>query len=233
MKPPDPPADALRKRLQHVRWIGGGSGSGKSTIAVHLAAEHGLRVYHCDPHGSEHAARSSAEEAPLLHAFMAMDMDERWVTRSPVEMLQTFHGFRGEGFDLIVEDLVSLPSDRQVVAEGFRLLPRLVAPLLSRPDQAVWLIPTHEFRVAAFESRGSTWSIAGRTSAPERALANLLARDALFSEQIAGEVRALGLRAIDVDIGMTEDNLLALVAKSLGLSPVVRRRRSGGVTSRP
>src|SRR5438045_832132 len=94
------PFDERPKRLQHVRWIGGGSGAGKSTVAARLAAGHELRLYHCD-RGSDQAARSSASEAPLLHAFMAMDMDERWVNRSPAAMLRTFHGLRGESFDPI------------------------------------------------------------------------------------------------------------------------------------
>ena len=40
-----------------------------------------------------------------------MDMDERWVNRSPGTMLETFHWFRGEGFGLIVEDLLRLPAE--------------------------------------------------------------------------------------------------------------------------
>jgi hypothetical protein len=71
-----------------------------------------------------------------------MDMDERWVSRSPEEMLETFHWFRGEGFHLIVEDLLRLPAQPAVIAEGFRLLPHLVSPparsvrsrRLARPD---------------------------------------------------------------------------------------------------
>ena len=39
-----------------------------------------------------------------------MDMDERWVNRSPETMLETFHWFHGEGFDLIVDDLLRLPA---------------------------------------------------------------------------------------------------------------------------
>src|SRR5215211_7577064 len=67
---------------------------------------------------------------------LAMDMDERWVHRSPETMLETFHWFRGEGFGLIVEDLLRLPRVPGVVVEGIRLLPHLVKPLLSRPGQA-------------------------------------------------------------------------------------------------
>jgi hypothetical protein len=91
---------------------------------------------------ADHARRSTRENAPLLHRFMAMDMDERWVSRSPETMLETFHWFQGEGFDLIVEDLLRVPREPGVIVEGFRLLPSLVKPLLSGPAHAVWLLPT-------------------------------------------------------------------------------------------
>jgi 2-phosphoglycerate kinase len=133
---------AFRDQLQHVYWIGGGSGAGKSTIARRVAAQHGLHVYVTDDVMADHARRSTRENAPLLHRFMAMDMDERWVSRSPETMLETFHWFQGEGFDLIVEDLLRVPREPGVIVEGFRLLPSLVKPLLSGPAHAVWLLPT-------------------------------------------------------------------------------------------
>ncbi len=75
--------------LDHVHWIGGGSGAGKSTIARRLAARHGLRYVSTDDLMSAHAARSNAAGHLLLHAFLAMDMDERWLNRSPQTMLET------------------------------------------------------------------------------------------------------------------------------------------------
>jgi hypothetical protein len=202
--------------LQHVRWIGGGSGAGKSTVARQLAADHGLRLYHTEPF-SKFVARADPGATPLLHGFMAMDMDERWVNRPPEVMLQTFHGFQGEGFDLVLDDLRALPPDPPVLAEGFSLLPRLVAPLLSRPRQAVWLLPTPEFRRAAFDSRGSTWTIPDKTSDPQRALANLLARDQLFTEELRAQARASQLQTVDVDgsVGVAES--VARVGEALGL----------------
>jgi 2-phosphoglycerate kinase len=204
--------------LRLVRWIGGGSGGGKSTIARQLAVTYGLQLYSTDAVMADHASRSTPADAPLLHAFMGMDMDERWVNRTPEMMLQTFHWFAGEGFELIVEDLLALPEESPVVVEGFRLLPRLVAPLLSHPDQAIWLIPTPEFRRAAFDSRGSTWEIPGKTNHPEQALANLLARDQLFTDKVAREASALHVRAIEVDGATGVGALTQRVAHHLGLS---------------
>jgi hypothetical protein len=203
--------------LAHVYWLGGGSGAGKSTIARRLAGQHGLTLYPTDDVMTEHAGRTSARDSPYLAQFAEMDMDERWVNRSPETMLETFHWFRGEGFELIVEDLLRLPADRGVIVEGFRLLPALVRPLLAVPEQAAWLLPTPAFRRAAFGHRGSVWTIAGRTSNPERALANLLERDRRFTERLADQVARLDLRAIEVDVAMTEDDLAVRVADSLGL----------------
>ena len=205
---------AIRDRLRHVYWIGGGSAAGKSTISRRLAAEYVLQAYSTDDVMQDHARRSTAEDCPLLHKFMAMSMDERWVNRSPQEMLETFHWFRGEGFSLIIEDLLTFSRDTGVVAEGFRLLPHLVKPLLADPDHAVWLIPTPEFRKAVIDSRGGrTWEFIARTGDPERALRNLLERDAMFTDGLKEEAQRLEMNIIQVDLTVSEDEVTGRVAE--------------------
>lgn len=211
-------AEALREQLRHVYWIGGGSGGGKSTIARRVAAEHGLQLYVTDDVMADHAKRSTSEDCPLLHQFMAMDMDERWVNRSPKEMFETFHWFRGEGFSMILEDILRLPTEPGVIVDGFRLLPHLVKPLLTVPSHAVWLLPTPEFRQAVFDSRGGPqWGFIAKTGDPERALRNLLERDAMFTQRLEEEARSLGLSTIEVDPTLTVDELAGRVAKAFGL----------------
>jgi 2-phosphoglycerate kinase len=212
---PSPAAPA--ERLRHVYWIGGGSGAGKTTVARELAARHGLRLYSTDDEMAAHDRRCTPRDAPWLSEFKAMDMDQRWASRSPQAMLETFHWFRGELFQPIIDDLLSLPARRGVIAEGFRLLPHLVRPLLADPARAVWLLPTPEFRRAAFTSRGTLWDIPGKTSNPERALHNLLERDRMFTERLRAETAYLGLAAIEVDATMTSETLAGQVAASLGL----------------
>jgi 2-phosphoglycerate kinase len=208
-------AVALRARLQHVYWIGAGSGAGKSTIARRIAIQHGLRVYSTDEVMADHADRSTLEDAPYLSRFMTMGMDERWVNRSPEIMLETFHWFRGEGFGLIVEDLLTLPAETGVIAEGFRLLPYLVKPLLAELGRAVWLLPTPEFRRAAFASRG--WQIPRKTSNPELAQRDLLDRDRMFTDRLLKETKRLELPAIEIDTAMDEGELASQVTQAFGL----------------
>lgn len=109
-----------RTRLERVYWIGGGSGAGKSTIAARLAGRYGLEVYATDDVMGDHARRGAAQSVPYLQRFVAMDMDERWVNRSPETMLDTLQWYRGEGFDLIVEDLLALPAARGVSRRAVR-----------------------------------------------------------------------------------------------------------------
>ena len=206
------------ERFRHVYWIGGGSAAGKSTIARRIAAQHGLRVYATDDVMADHARRSTNEDSPLLHRFMAADMDERWVNRPPKTMLETFHWFQGEGFNLIIEDLLRLPREPGIIAEGFRLLPRLVTPLLSSPARAVWLLPTPDFRQAVVERRGgSSWGFLARTTDPDRALRNLLERDRMFTDILREEAARLEVPAIEVDAAMTEDDLVKRVTAVFGL----------------
>ncbi|MEM7289300.1 MAG: hypothetical protein AAF412_02820 [Pseudomonadota bacterium] len=197
--------------LSHVRWIGGGSGAAKSTIARRLAKAHDAVIYDTDAVMSGHASRCSEHLCPRLANFMRMTMDQRWVVRSPNEMLETFHWFEGEGFNFIVEDLLALPNNRLVIAEGFRLLPLLVAPLLKDKRRAIWLLPTPAFRRRAFDARETTWDIPQKTSNPKLALANLMSRDELFTDRLHDEVSGLGLHKQKVDGALSEDALIAVI----------------------
>ena len=198
----------IQEQLKHIYWIGGGSAAGKSTIARRVAAENGLRVYSTDDAMADHARRSSAGDCPLLHQFMGMDLDERWVHRAPHVMLETFHWFRGEGFKFIVEDLLQLPREPAVIVEGFRLLPQLVKPLLAVPSHAVWLLPTPNFRRAVVDSRGGpAWSFLAKTSDPAKALRNLLERDRMFTDVLREETARLALPVVDVESTTSEDDL--------------------------
>lgn len=165
----------------------------------------------------DHQRRSDVTDCPYLAQFMEMSMDERWLNRSPTTMLDTFHWFRGEAFQLIIEDLLMLPQRERAVVEGFRLLPERVKPFLLDPEKAVWLTPTPTFRHGAFTSRGSLWDIASMTSDPSRSLSNLLERDNLFTARVREDAKSAGLRVIEVDGNLTEENLEEKVVKQFKL----------------
>jgi hypothetical protein len=80
------------------------------------------------------------------------------------------------------------------------------------------MIPSPGFRRLAFDSRGSTYEIAGKTSDPARALENLLTCDRLFTDDITREAKALNLPTIRVNQGVSVERLERRVAEVLGLA---------------
>jgi 2-phosphoglycerate kinase len=203
--------------LDHVRWVGGGSGSGKTTVTRLLAERFGIDFYSTDVTISVHSELLDATGAPLLERFRHMSIDERWIKRDPITMYATFPWFHGEGFDLLLEDLRQMPTDRLVLVEGFRLLPHLVRPHMSNPLHAVWLVPTTSFRQAAFRPRRHSDAFWTRTSDPDRAFANLLERDRIFTDWIASDAARIGLEVLYVDGTRTVESMVNELASRFGL----------------
>jgi hypothetical protein len=183
-----------------------------------LAEEFDLPIYSSDAVIGVHSKRLDAQAAPLLERFRRMSMDERWVQHEPGRMYRDFPWFHGEGFDLLVEDLGAMPRDRLILAEGFRLLPHLVRPRVSDPRHAAWLLPTPEFRRAAFLRREGAAAFWQRTSDPGRALTNLLERDRLFTDVLANDAASNDLEALGVDGSRSVEELARLLAARFGLA---------------
>ena len=69
----------------------------------------------------------------------------------------------------------------------------------------------------ALETAAAAQAAWARTSHPQRALANLLARDQLFTEELRAQARAFRLQTIDVDGSVDVAESVARVGKALGL----------------
>lgn len=201
----------VRQALSHVLWIGGATDSGKSTAAQKLAERHNLQIYHYDKHDPAHHERL-AKVHPAYAAFLAASLDERWVSPQPEELFQrAVQAFR-DRFPLMIQDLMAMPGDRGIVAEGFGLLPELLAPILTYPDQAIWLAPTDAFKRASMLRRGKP-SFATQTSDPERAKANLYGRDCLLAEYFREQAWKYGYTLYEVDETLPADEMVGLIER--------------------
>ena len=175
-----------------------------------LAGKWDLKIYNIDWHAvREHAGRPGTAVA----AFQRLSMDERWAVPSADELLERSVTIWQDGFTLVVEDLLALPDSRTIVAEGPGAFPWCVAPLLSSPRQAIFLVPTRERRDIVASRR---WGIGQRERFPgilerERALTNVSARDALLDARIMSSCSELGLRCERLDGSLDLDDSLALV----------------------
>ena len=202
--------------LERVLWIGGGTGAGKTTIAKAIAERQGLEPYDYDWQDARgHNDRSRAERHPYRAAFLALSMDQRWVLQTPEAMADSTIGQFAERFEMVLEDLAAMDAPR-VVAEGFGLLPELVAPHLTSRRQAIFLLPTPATRERNYASRG--WAGIDGTSDHGRASRNKLDRDALLTEHVRRTARSHDLVTVELDGSQAVDTVIALAERHFGLA---------------
>lgn len=205
----------LRDALSHVLWIGGGPQAGKTTLSRLLAGKYDLKLHNLDWHGARGHRLRPGEAAA---SFEQLSMDERWVQPIPHELFERSVIIWTERFDLVVEDLLALPTDRPILAEGPGAFPWCVAPLLASPRQALFLVPTLELRERVAQRR---WGAAGARfdgyiSDPDRAWSNIRARDTLLDARIESSCRELGLRCERMDGSSDLDASLELLEEQFG-----------------
>ncbi len=199
----------MKKLLTHVLWIGGATDTGKSTIAQRLATRHELHVYHYDKTDAEHH-RKLAETVPEIQRFNEASLDERWVIPEPSILFERALYSFSHRFALAIDDLLALPKDKPIIAEGFGLLPELVHPILSNRYQAIWLVPTQSFKRHSMERRGKP-SFGKLTSNPEKAKMNLFLRDTMLADYYRKQVPIYGYTLYEIDGSRSIEQMMDLV----------------------
>lgn len=211
-------ASENRERLAHLLWIGGPPDCGKTSIADIIAARHGLQVYHFDRREGDHIRRADPVRQPAVTRLKTLveTLDERqlahelWLARTPEAMAQFATASWSERVEFAIEDVLAMPGTPPIVAEGPGFFPARIAPLLTDPRRAVWLIPSEEFKRASAIRREKPGT-RHLTNDPARAQENLIQRDLLMGEQMRREVEALGLTFHEVDGTRDLEEMAAIV----------------------
>jgi hypothetical protein len=191
--------DDLKRAFGHVVWLGGATDSGKTSLAMLLAERHGLQTYHFDRHELAHFERAERARQPALWAAHTdrMGPEERWLGSAPDAMARATLACWMERASLALCDLRAMPAAPPIVAEGPGFFPDAIAPLMSDPRQAVWLLSSEAFKRASVSRRDKLRRVP--LSDYPRAVENLIQRDLLMSAHIRQRAAALGLDVIDVD----------------------------------
>ena len=147
--------------LSHVLWIGGGQGSGKTSVAralVPAVRSRSSTTSIGEPGCTSRGCRRTE--------FGSLSMDERWLHATPAQMLDWFVTNSRHRFRLVLEDLAALPASPLAIVEGPQLFPTSVAAVLREADHALFLIPDLDEQRERLRARGP---IPGDLGRPPRA----------------------------------------------------------------
>jgi hypothetical protein len=205
--------------LPSAFWLGGGCGSGKSTVARRVAHRLDLRLYAVDAHTYDHAERAADGDFPHWQAVVAMAAEERW-ERDPAELAATFVAVSAELLEMVRADLQALGSGPTVVIEGPQLFPDLVSPGLESPEHGIWLIPSAEFGRQGVAGRLERYPAAGAQRRYQR--------DLLLTAINQRQAAAHGLRTLVIDGSLSADQVAAVVTRQLERLPGGLRRAADG-----
>ena len=183
--------------LDHVLWIGGAQGAGKSTAARAFAHRKGLRLYFVDAFTYSHAERAETGPYPAMRVFAEKTMDERWLHPEPEEMADEFVEYSRDRFRMVLDDLRGLPSQPAIVAEGPQLLPELVTPLLAEAEAAIWLVPTPRLQRGLHDVRPSAGP--DHTSDADLVKQKMTRRNELIADRIRTSALEHGLVLVEID----------------------------------
>jgi hypothetical protein len=212
--------DGLAGRLAHVRWIAGGTGAGKSTLAWLLAERHGVAVYDGDAAERTWVSRFTPDRHPHAWANVLLSREQR-AARAPEEIFHAMASLHGETIGLLVDDLLALPADRPILVDWFGNTPHDIGPLLSWREQVVFLLPAPEFRRRALTARFSdpararaNWGDGDHA----RALATRLARDDLWDAEVRRQAAALDLPTLTIDGSRSAEDMAGELARRFRLT---------------
>ncbi len=188
----------MAENLAHIYWIGGSPCAGKSSIADTLAEKYRFDLYRCDDAYFTHAKLVTPEQQPVFHRLTHLSSDDLWmrpVAQQAQEEIALYH----EEFPLILEDLLSRPRTRSILAEGAALLPECIHPLLLRPRQALWIVPTREFQMYHYTRREWAKDVVKTCTNPKQAFLNWMHRDIEFAQSIIDAATSRDLQILIVD----------------------------------
>lgn len=208
-------AEQLPDALSHVYWIGGAPDSGKTSVAAELEQRLGTQVYNYDRSDAVHHLRLSQNRDEDAD-FLTQSLDERWLRSTPGELFDRAVRSFQKRFPFMLEDLLALPKSRPIIAEGFGLLPDLLAPLLSSRRNAIWLIPTDTFKRTSILRRNKP-SFRLETSDPDRARNNLVERDAMLADFVRRQAQERNLKIVEVDGSKSIGQMANLVGEHFEL----------------
>ena len=138
----------------------------------------------------------------------SLTTDEIWLIPAQEQFEREVALYREE-FTHILQDIADLP--KPLLLEGAALLPEMVAPLISSPRQAFWLVPSADFQQEHYAKREWIHDVLADCSVPQQGFQNWMARDIQFASYVCEQAQQRDLECLVVDGSLTVDETFQLV----------------------
>lgn len=189
--------NALRQ-YDGLRWILGGSGSGKTTVCQALAAQYALPVYDMDAYiyGAYHS-RFTPDRHPVNSAWAAEPDGFAWLLGMSWNEFDSFHrAAQVEYLDLLCEELRADSADPRLLIDGGVWHPALLAQAVPA-SQLVCLANPQQTSRQVWEETGGRLEMKSFTDSmtePERAWRKFLDFDGRITQTLLDESKQQGVR---------------------------------------
>lgn len=211
--------------ISHIYWIGGSPCSGKSSIADDIAEKHDMVIYRCDDAYYEHIKNINSREHPVFYRLAQADCDGIWMRPVGQQIEEELALYREE-FPMILADILALPDDRPVIAEGAALLPDLIQRLSVDRSRMIWIVPTEAFQREHYARRDWRHDIVRDCSDPDQAWENWMRRDAGFANAVKQQTEKRAFPLITVDGKRSLAETLSDVERHFRLTCSLERQQS-------
>lgn len=223
--------EALRK---HVLYIGGGTCSGKSTLACDLARTICAESFSADDRLGEYANLAAAEGSGFVRDFEEENLEWFWM-RDPHEQFDEMLGFYRDVFPYVMADLAervlrktremgerqeSSPTLPLFVAEGVAFLPGLLIAMGIPSRNCMFLVAGKTEHDQRYAQRDWVTLMLEGCEDPHGAFARWMLRDELFGGYVKDQCSDLGLRCIDTSDLKVFGSLVSDVGKELSEIPL-------------
>ncbi|HET8708848.1 MAG TPA: hypothetical protein VFL85_01055 [Candidatus Saccharimonadales bacterium] len=202
--------------MSHVYLIGGGPGSGKSSIAQHLSKKFGLEYWKGDDFVGEHQQEAAERKFPVNNYVQSLGDDEQQLELIKLTAKQEW-ARQEELFYILLKELRLRKFD-QLILEGNCLLPNLVMERFEYPHSAIWLVPTRQFQEELYPKRDWVSDLLKQAKDPALTLRSWIARDEEFNETIINQTKAHDLPLKIIDGKEELEQVEAWVEKELGMT---------------
>ncbi len=196
--------------MKKIYIIGGSPCSGKSTVTKALAEKYDFFYFKVDDHLDKYTKIGAEEGYPMCTAMASRTSEETWM-RKPSQMCREEIQYYEEIFDFIIEDLMSIQTDKDIITEGAAFMPHLIEKITSFDKKYMAIIPSPKFQIEHYKKREWVKFVLKDCSDKEKAFSNWMQRDILFAKEVEKKCKAYCYRCVLNDGSLDVEGLLKVI----------------------